>query len=650
MNHDVFISYSSKEKNVADGVCHYLEGNGIKCWMAPRDIPAGADYGDLIDEAIKTCRVTVLVYSKNSFVSKWVKGEINVAFDENKPIAPFRIDETEIQKAFRVMLNQMHWIDAYPNYADRLPDLLQSVCGLLGRPIPNTKQSQKLSAYETKASPEPAEMELHIEVDTDCRVYHFHTEILVAKKGEDNSLMLKRGRHRLRFVAVANPKVTDERVIEVSGNTFSDFINITLEQKLMAIHKAKVEADKKAAEETTARKNEAEKRAKKEAEQKAMDEAKRKAKEEDWEYKKSPAYMKKVEDEYVAKGYTLIGAGKTALTWHDVSKSLKKVIIAHSVTSIEEYALRDCETLSSVIIPNSVTSIKKGAFKSCKALSSITIPNSVISIGEDAFCLCSALSSVIIPDSNISIGENAFDYCLSLSYVTIPNSVQKIGLNAFRHVKNITYYGTVPEYMLGAITVNGYVEDDLVFRDPSKKELTAYIGRKSTVEIPNTVIHIGHHAFYYCTWLTNIKIPNSVKKIDDSAFRNSGLTSIVIPNSVTIISDHTFSECRNLSFVIIPNSVTHIGFQAFSLCKGLTSIIIPGSVTSIGDWAFFGCNLTSITIPASVKSIGEGAFNSCNRLRSVKLLSRKTRYKKLGNLNLRTFQKGAKITKPSIFG
>ena len=53
MNHDVFISYSSKEKSIADGVCHYLEANGVKCWMAPRDIPAGTDYGDLIDEAIK---------------------------------------------------------------------------------------------------------------------------------------------------------------------------------------------------------------------------------------------------------------------------------------------------------------------------------------------------------------------------------------------------------------------------------------------------------------------------------------------------------------------------------------------------------------------------------------------------------------------
>lgn len=133
MDHDIFISYSSKQKSIADGVCHYLEENGFKCWMALRDIPVGSEYGDLIEEAIKTSKVVVLVFSQAASISKWVKGEINVAFTEDKPILPFRIDETEIKGGFRVMLNQMHWIDAFPHYADRLPDLLSSICGLLGR-------------------------------------------------------------------------------------------------------------------------------------------------------------------------------------------------------------------------------------------------------------------------------------------------------------------------------------------------------------------------------------------------------------------------------------------------------------------------------------------------------------------------------------
>lgn len=133
MNHDIFISYSNKQKSIADDVCHYLEENGFKCWMAPRDIPIGGEYGDLIEEAIKSCKVVVLVFSAAAALSKWVKGEINVAFTEDKLILPFRVDETEIKGSFRVMLNQMHWIDAFPHYADRLPDLLNSISGVIGK-------------------------------------------------------------------------------------------------------------------------------------------------------------------------------------------------------------------------------------------------------------------------------------------------------------------------------------------------------------------------------------------------------------------------------------------------------------------------------------------------------------------------------------
>lgn len=133
MNHDIFISYSSKQKSIADGVCHYLEENGFKCWMAPRDIPVGNEYDDLIMEAIMSCNCVVLVFSETASKSRYVKAEINIAFAKGKPILPLRVDETEIEGGFMLKLNQFHWIDAFPHYADRLPDLLNSVCGFLGR-------------------------------------------------------------------------------------------------------------------------------------------------------------------------------------------------------------------------------------------------------------------------------------------------------------------------------------------------------------------------------------------------------------------------------------------------------------------------------------------------------------------------------------
>ena len=140
-------------------------------------------------------------------------------------------------------------------------------------------------------------------------------------------------------------------------------------------------------------------------------------------------------------------------------------------------------------------------------------------------------------------------------------------------------------------------------------------------EVTYDVTSIGSHAFFFCSSLTSINIPNSVTNIGSYAFRDcSSLTSINIPNSVTSIGDCTFLDCSSLTSVTIPNSVTSIGGSAFSACSDLTSINIPNSVTSIGSSAFSYCDgLTSIGIPNSVTSIGSGAFYRCSSLTSINI-------------------------------
>ena len=151
---------------------------------------------------------------------------------------------------------------------------------------------------------------------------------------------------------------------------------------------------------------------------------------------------------------------------------------------------------------------------------------------------------------------------------------------------------------------------------------------KGAITIPSEidgkpVTSIGPSAFYKCTGLTSITIPNSVISIGDGAFWDcSGLTSITIPNSVTRIGNRAFEYCTGLTSITIPNSVTSIGDDAFAGCTGLTSITIPNSVTSIGIFAFSDCTgLTSITIPNSVTSIGNYAFDGCTGLTSINVAS-----------------------------
>ena len=135
---------------------------------------------------------------------------------------------------------------------------------------------------------------------------------------------------------------------------------------------------------------------------------------------------------------------------------------------------------------------------------------------------------------------------------------------------------------------------------------------------------IGPAAFWGCTGIKSIIIPESVTSIEQDAFEwCSNLAEITIPNSVESIGKSAFEGCSALTSITLPNSITKIECRTFEYCDKLTSVTIPNSVTNIEYDAFSSCpELASVIIPESVKSIGSASFNHCNGLTSVTNLSK----------------------------
>ncbi len=317
------------------------------------------------------------------------------------------------------------------------------------------------------------------------------------------------------------------------------------------------------------------------------------------------------------------------------------VIIPDSVTSICDYAFRECIALSDIVIPKSVTTIGEYAFDGCTNLDSITIPNSVTSIGDYAFTSCYALENITIPDSIKHIGEDILE---STAYSYNDNNWYNDAL----------YLGNI----LLAVTETGYYDDDYNYQPGEQlgvyeiREGTALIADYAfartgytTISVPNTVISIGTGAFSSCGYLQSINIPASTTEFGDSVFSSDSLKYINVdednplyssndgvllskdgatlllypkgrtdsiynvPNGVTIIGDSSFKGNDYIETLVLPKGITVTGESAFNNCKKLTSISLPDTLTHIGDYSFLRCeNLTEIKLPASIETIGSQAF------------------------------------------
>jgi hypothetical protein len=151
MPHDVFISYSSKNKAVADAVCATMEQRKIRCWIAPRDVPPGQSYAASLVSAIAESRVLVLILSEDANRSVHVLREVGEAVDNGVPVVPLRIEAVEPSKEMRYYIKSIHWLDAMSPPVERhLEKLTHSVQALLG--VEETRREASVPIEESGTS------------------------------------------------------------------------------------------------------------------------------------------------------------------------------------------------------------------------------------------------------------------------------------------------------------------------------------------------------------------------------------------------------------------------------------------------------------------------------------------------------------------
>ena len=241
-----------------------------------------------------------------------------------------------------------------------------------------------------------------------------------------------------------------------------------------------------------------------------------------------------------------------------------------------------------------ITALPIQAFYKSTNVENLILPNTLITIGEEMFYQ-SKLKTVVIPANATTIGNSAFEQCASLISIDIPANVETIGTAAFKGCSSLTTVTFEKESQLKTIS-GGYSNPN-------------YYG-----------------VFSDCTALTSIKIPASVKTIEEAAFKGcSSLATVTFEKGSQLktiggdsYSSGAFSDCTALTSIEIPASVETIEAAAFRGCSKLATVTFEkASQLKTISTAFSSCPIISIEIPASVETIETSAFRGCSKLATV---------------------------------
>lgn len=292
--------------------------------------------------------------------------------------------------------------------------------------------------------------------------------------------------------------------------------------------------------------------------------------------------FKEPQNRYVEVGHCIMDREKNRVVAIDFYSMpiqqmiARDVVLPASAQSLSPFAMRG-HIVSSIEWPVSITEIEPETFRNCIFQNDLTIPFHIKTIGASAFEDTSGLGNLKMEEGVEIIGERAF-YNSVMTTLTMPRSCHTIGYGAFAECHSL-----------------------------------------KQIKMSDKLEIIPECAFLHTYALDSLVVPESVRLIGSSAFKESGLLSISLPQALETISPNTFAGCQALGIVKLPRHLKEIGSHAFKDCINLTLLDIPASCEAIGESAFSGSGIQTLIMTDPQITLTTGSLSDMHNLKLIHL-------------------------------